>query len=414
MATLRTAKLICVEIDTKNVGNSNKFYNITENADGSLSVLRGRVGSTEIAEKPNSSWTFDKLVASKIKKGYKDITSLKAVADSSTGSTDIFNNISDSAVIKILKFLMECSSNMVKTNYLVSTDDVTKAQVEEAQALINDSIQYLQVGGNKEALNKTLLKLYTILPRKMKNVKDYLVNSLNDQSDLETVKKLVESEQSLLSTLESQILTNSQTQNTSADGKNILEEMDTTMSLVTDAKEIAKIKNLVDTQNKDLIKNIYKVTNSTTQKRFDDHVSKAKNKKVELLFHGSRNCNFLGIIQKGLLIRPTNAIHTGSMFSDGLYFSDYSQKSLGYSSLSGSYWTKGDDKKGFLALFSVHMGRQKDIYQHDSSCYSLDKTTKKDGYDSVFAHKGTSLRNNEIIVYNSDQSTISYLIEMER
>jgi poly [ADP-ribose] polymerase len=100
-------------------------------------------------------------------------------------------------------------------------------------------------------------------------------------------------------------------------------------------------------------------------------------------------------------------------FGDGIYFADKAQKSIGYSSLRGSYWTKGGDDKAYLALFDVHLGNQKEILNHTSSCYSLsDKVLKKDNYDSVFAKGGADLRNNEYIVYNAAQCTVSHLIEI--
>jgi hypothetical protein len=37
---------------------------------------------------------------------------------------------------------------------------------------------------------------------------------------------------------------------------------------------------------------------------------------------------------------------------------------------------------------------------------------KKDGFDSVFAKGGADLRNNEFIVYNGAQCTVSHLIEI--
>jgi poly [ADP-ribose] polymerase len=37
------------------------------------------------------------------------------------------------------------------------------------------------------------------------------------------------------------------------------------------------------------------------------------------------------------MIRPSGAVYTGSMFGDGIYFADKAAKSIGYSSLSGSY-----------------------------------------------------------------------------
>jgi poly [ADP-ribose] polymerase len=65
-------------------------------------------------------------------------------------------------------------------------------------------------------------------------------------------------------------------------------------------------------------------------------------------------------MQTGLLIRPSGAVHTGSMFD--VYFADKAQKSIGYSSLSGSHWTKGNENRAFLALFDVHVGNQKKSY----------------------------------------------------
>jgi acyl-CoA thioesterase YciA len=72
-----------------------------------------------------------------------------------------------------------------------------------------------------------------------------------------------------------------------------------------------------------------------------------------------------------------------------------------------------EDNKAFLALFDVHLGKQKEILHHTSSCYSLSKKVlEKEGYDSVFAKGGADLRNNEYIVYNPAQCTVSHLIEI--
>jgi poly [ADP-ribose] polymerase len=101
------------------------------------------------------------------------------------------------------------------------------------------------------------------------------------------------------------------------------------------------------------------------------------------------------------------------MFGDGIYFADKAQKSIGYTSLRGSYWAHGGDNKAFLALFDVHLGKQKEILHHNSSCYSLSKKVlDKEGFDSVFAKGGADLRNNEYIVYDSAQCTVSHLIEI--
>ncbi|MEK6829129.1 MAG: ADP-ribose polymerase, partial [Nanoarchaeota archaeon] len=192
----------------------------------------------------------------------------------------------------------------------------------------------------------------------------------------------------------------------------LLEKMGLDVTVETDKKSIELIKKLLG-QNVSQLKKIYKCVNKTTQKRFDDHFSKAKHKDRKLLWHGSRNQNWFNIIQTGLMIRPSGVVHTGSMFGDGIYFANKAQKSIGYSSLNGSYWTRGNDNKGYLALFDVHIGKQKDIHKHTSSCSSLSqRVLDKEGYDCAFAHKGADLYNDEIIVYSPERCTIAYIIEL--
>jgi poly [ADP-ribose] polymerase len=43
---------------------------------------------------------------------------------------------------------------------------------------------------------------------------------------------------------------------------------------------------------------------------------------------------------------------------------------------------------------------------------SLSQLIKKGEYDSVFAHGGYDLRNNEFIIYSEPQCTIKYLVEV--
>jgi hypothetical protein len=179
-----------------------------------------------------------------------------------------------------------------------------------------------------------------------------------------------------------------------------------------DTETLELIKKLMGS-NVNQMKRVFKVVNNKTQKIFDKHMDKAEVKKRRLYWHGSRNENWFNILQTGLLIRPSGAVHTGSMFGDGIYFADKAQKSIGYTSLRGSYWAHGGDNKAFLALFDVHLGKQKEILHHDSSCYKLSqKVMDAEGYNSVFAKGGADLRNNEFIIYRAEQCTISHLIEI--
>ena len=107
------------------------------------------------------------------------------------------------------------------------------------------------------------------------------------------------------------------------------------------------------------------------------------------------------------------AVHTGSMFGDGIYGANKAQKSIGYTSLRGSYWASGSDNKAYLALFDFHVGNEKHIKNHTSDCYTLNKSRlEKEGFDSVYAHGGADLRNDEFIVYDAAQVTVKYLVEI--
>ncbi len=128
----------------------------------------------------------------------------------------------------------------------------------------------------------------------------------------------------------------------------LLEMMKLDMEII-DKKEIALIKTLLDkngSHNSSQFKRAFKVKNLTTEDRYKKWLKDAKNQNKDLLWHGSRNENWWSIYQQGLKIRPSNAVHTGSMFGDGKYFASKAQKSIGYTSLENSYWAKGNSRSG--------------------------------------------------------------------
>jgi len=107
---------------------------------------------------------------------------------------------------------------------------------------------------------------------------------------------------------------------------------------------------------------------------------------------------------------------TGAMFgSPAIYFAPKAAKSINYTSLSGSYWSNGKENFGFMALFDVAYGKPYHVNNYDSGLGSLNEDrfkTVAPGCHSLHAHEGTMLKNDEIIVYRADQSTIKYLVEL--
>lgn len=125
---------------------------------------------------------------------------------------------------------------------------------------------------------------------------------------------------------------------------------------------------------------------------------------VQELFHGTQNCNLVGILSRGLLIAPRNAPCTGAMFGKGIYFADQSSKSAQYCQLSQQ---KNRPESGYMFLADVALGR---IKRERLACY---REKAPDGFDSVQGCKGTYLAHNEFIVYRASQCTLRYIAEIE-
>lgn len=426
---LRYAKLIHVSVDNGMTDNSNKVYIMEELSDGRIKCEYGRVGKN-MTTVYKSSREWDKIVREKTssKKGYTDVTDLLAepVVDDSKPVNNKVDSIKDDIVRKLVDELMSFANKSIQRNYKVTQEAVSEQQVNAAQEVINAISSLLVLGVDKKHVNDMLLKLYTIIPRRMDNVKSHLIGDVNSDTDLENAQRIIGSEQSALDTMAGQVELIKQQKEAAkkaaeaeANGVEeeveevtILDQMGLSIEVENDTETLDLIKKLMG-PNVNQMKKVYKVVNNKTQAKFDKNLEKASVKKKRLYWHGSRNENWFNILQTGLLIRPSGAVHTGSMFGDGIYFADKAQKSIGYSSLRGSYWAHGGDNKAFLALFDVHLGNQKEILHHDSSCYKLsDNVLKKDGYDSVFAKGGADLRNNEFIVYKPEQCTVSHLIEI--
>lgn len=424
---LRYAKLIHVSVDNGKTDNSNKVYIMEELPDGRIKCEYGRVGKS-MAIVYKNSYEWDKIIREKTSatKGYTDVTELQTelVIDDSQPKDNKVEAIKDSIVRKLVEELMAFANKSIQRNYKVTQEAVSEQQVNAAQEVLDKISGSIKIGVDLKELNNLLLKLYTIIPRRMDNVKNHLFREINDNEGLSYAQRLLDSEQSALDTMAGQVQLIKQQREAAAEavkgedsGKKsksltILEQMGLTIEVENDKSTLELIAKLMGS-NVSQMKKVYKVINLKTQKRFDTYMKKVENTKKRLYWHGSRNENWFNILQTGLLIRPSGAVHTGSMFGDGIYFADKAQKSIGYTSLRGSYWARGGDNKAFLALFDVHLGKQKEILHHDSSCYKLsEKVLKQEGFDSVFAKGGADLRNNEFIVYRPEQCTVSHLIEI--
>ena len=389
--------------------NNNKYYNLFPEG-SQFRVEYGRIDATKTTRTyPISKW--ESQIKSKLKKGYQDITDLKkdlVEEISSTNPDSPYREIENAAIRAIVEELQRLARETIQKNYTVKASAVTQDMVDAAQEIIDALANSSSI---IDEFNNNLLKLFTVIPRKMGNVRDYLAKDINDFA------KIISTEQDLLDVMRGQIYVNPDYEPEEVvDNKQqtVLEELGLVMDETT-ADEVAMIKTLMN-ESAGKFRRAWKVTNLKTQARFDKFVSDNKIDNTKLLFHGSRSENFWSIIKTGLVLRPTNAVITGKMFGYGCYYAPKCAKSIGYTSLNGSYWARGGNNVAYMALFDVAYGTPYDVYNFDRKYYDLnyDKLQQfMPGANCLHAHadKGM-LRNDEIVVYKEEQMTIKYLIEI--
>jgi len=442
---LKVAILVCVSSD-----NNNKYYNMYEQGNGQFMVVRGRVDQTEIIEGPYPMGKWDPTYKDKTKenkkpKPYTDQTHLfegkKADAKPGAKKKDAANSFHSKRTAMVIDFvqkLQRYANKSVEENYTVSAANVTKKQVDLAQQTLNLISSMIKKGADTKPINEKLLELYQIIPRKMKRVQDnlfienkedktYMGNTIKTDADFQRANDKIAKEQETLDVMAGQVAIEEQEKKDSIDTVEEKKEYDLLHAMNLEMEEcspaeIAMIKKMLDQnakagheKNSGIFKRAFRVRNNQTNEKYDKFLTKASDKKKELLWHGSRNENWWSIFQQGLVLRPTNAVITGKMFGYGIYFADKAQKSINYSSYSGASrsYTGGRENTAILALFEMHQGKQFEIKRHDHSHSQLtEDKMKKLGFDSVYAQGGYDLVNNEYICYNDSQCTVKYLVEV--
>lgn len=389
--------------------NHNKYYRMTPNGER-FNVEFGRIGNGgfQTATYPMQQW--NKKYNEKVKKGYTDQTRLVAdLLPSQDNSTKgEYKEIEDKVIASIVSRLQFMAKQAIKDNYTISSNKVTQAMIEEAQVVLTQLI----TENNIENFNKTLINLFEVIPRKMSRVSDYLANNKNEFS------KIIEKEQDLLDVMKGQVVQNKVDENIEDDieqnPRTILEVMGLQFSECSTA-DIAKIKSCLGSCN-DKFYQAWKVTNNITQDKFNRFIKEEHIDNIKLLWHGSRNENWWSIVNSGLVLKPTNAVITGKMFGYGIYFATKARKSLGYTSINGSYWARGNSNSAFMALYNVAYGNPYNVHSFDSKYYDFtyEKLQKEQpSANCLHAHEGQMLRNDEIIVYKEEQTTIQYLVELK-
>lgn len=383
------------------VDNHNKFYRMIHVCGETyFHVEYGRVGATPMRRKyPVSCW--HQKYQEKIDKGYCDQSDMITVNVSSLNGHGKFADIENPECSNFVAKLLLWAGEHIKRNYSISVSAVTPQMVENAQNII-DTLKTLT---DVSYFNDQLNALFTVLPRKMNKVSDFLCKGAGE------FDKIIDREQKLLDVMAAEVDTSILQDKSKNHGADILEASGLIMRPVT-SKEMQEIKDHLGNAADKVVRAFY-VRNNTTEERFQKYCKERNIKKTKFLYHGSMNENFWNIYKTGLVLR-SGAKTAGKMFGYGLYFASEPKKSLRYTSLRGNNNLHSNTcNNGVLAVFKVATGEPKHISVWSSEMGSYTETDmRRFGTDSVFAHKGGSLINDEMIVYNEAACTIRYLIEV--
>ena len=432
----KIAKLICCSEK-----NNNKFYEMEQISDTEFVAKWGRVGGRSDSKTyPMKDW--DKKYKDKLHKGskeesYEDVTHLRTetINEDKSSNTKIKQDdlaIQNEKIKKLIIQLQQFAGQSVQTNYKVQSKDVTQQMLDEANLILNDIIPAIKIGADINILNKNLIQLYKVIPRKMSNVKDHIFKDITDEEYLKYWNKKIDDERAILQSMASQVITNNKLDTNLNASQIKTSDYLSTLGLELEecnAEDIKFIKGYMkDYDGKDSSREFYqafKVKNKTSYERyqkwlenyknkgksFTDFLKKDNSENILQLWHGSRNKVWWFILQSDLKIFP-NAVNA-SMFGRGNYFSSKYAKSRGYTSHRSSKYTGESDNVAYLAILDVHVGNQMIIKKWSNDCTQLNyEKIKKQGFDSVYAPAGYDCVNDETIIYNEDQSTLKYLLEI--
>ena len=432
MAIQLSVMMIKTDVDA----NNNKFWKAEIHDDNSFHVTNGRVGSKGQTQKPKYFATYDaamlefnKKKREKLRKDYTEFDGIVEGGSQSDLSTnkkalevtamEQIRTKTDPELIKdLVKTLVQRNiHSILKRTDLKYDDDtglfktplgfVTKDSILKARKLLSDIYPYIKEKDFNSRTAKDKISDYLML----------IPQKVGSKLSVEGVLPNVDSIQSQNSILDDLWASIEQVEAGALDSKKKKDEVkaeanvfNAELSLVTDQKIIDEIDQFYRSTMKRnhechrlRIKRVFEVSIDSMSEAFEKEGRKVGN--IKRLWHGTRMGNVLSILKSGMIIPSSNERHvTGRMFGNGLYFSDISTKSLNY---SYGYWDGGSrDNTCMMFLCDVAMGKE----------FYPTRTTNRHklpmaGYDSTFAKAGSSVMNNEMIVYSVSQSRPRYLVE---
>lgn len=385
-----TVYLTCINEEHNNY----KFYKLEQTGNECIATY-GRIGAGKGELYGERSCKYPLRMFwikyyEKLQKGYIDQSDVYITEKTQEDSTKGINISQEEETVsyKLYQKLMSLARRTVEK--VCVSQHITEEMVKRTKALLFQ----LYAATFLDDFNRILKQIMTVNPRKVLHVQNLLAKSPDE------FKEIVDREESLLSAME-------------AVAGHVPAKIQTNDGFVRDNIQIkmasdqqrTKVLSKLDPSLQRRVTNVYRVDSRLHKERFEKYCEKNHISEIKGLWHGSRNENWISIIKQGLLLNP-NAIITGKMFGNGIYFAPGSTKSWNYTSGNGAYWTGGTSPVAFMGLYATAYGHP--LYASRAYAYSKSSLS---GKDCVHAQAGLYLRNDEIIFYDESAMVLQYLVE---
>jgi poly [ADP-ribose] polymerase 2/3/4 len=436
MKTIESIQLICVE---QGESNHNKFWKASLKEDFSVLVEWGRVGKSAQTQEKNFSNEsqaksfIEKKQREKEKKGYELLDMVSDVPSVSVSNVKSHSNIGlQNVAKKQIKHTNKYVSSLI--DYLTTVNAHNIMEATKGAITYNDTTGLFStplgiVGQNSlNEANNLLIQIGDLVAKNKYNsdimqlsqkylryiptdigMKKFEPSSFwRDLNEVQKQKQIVDALQASLISATTEV-----------DSEEKVEEkeksiFDVELDLVEDAKTIDKIRKFYEQSkgsHRDVqsykVKTVYSVNIASEREKFKNNGAKMDN--IWNLFHGTASSNVLSILKQGIIVPPASSKHcTGRLYGDGVYGSDQSTKALRYAT---GGWGGKTSNRTFMFIMDMAMGK---YYEPNRNSYMSVKYPVK-GYNSTFAKAGQGgVMNNEMIVYNTNQVQLRYLIEFSK
>lgn len=449
---MNVQEVVLIKVDSN--ANNNKFYKVVLHEGDTITTSWGRVGTENPASKTQQGGErqFNTIIRGKERKGYKRTEVYSTSPDRKTVDRKVLKEVAsrslaedaDPALSSAISYMVERNRhNIIETSGgMLKVDDsgVVKTALgvvgEDSIKAANSILDKVSQSKDATTVSKLTNEYLSLVPQKVKG-RDWATSFFDDSSKIVEQKNLLRQLRSSLDWYNAQdFADNDETVNTD-DFQNVFNVKLNTVAVDGDVFRMVdemykKTRNVQHHRGvRDLsVKNVYELAYpDTVNSEFDKLSKELGNQK--LLWHGTDAGNVLSILREGLYCPPLNDrkfMTSGRMFGAGassqklkgeVYLSDQSTKSLNY---SHGYWSGTRNDRCFMFLADVVMGNEYWPNRDRASGYQFNPQkayfgTDDEGNDfnSISVKGGTcGVLNNEMIVWNTKQIRLKYLVEFNK